>query len=78
MTPMSLELSTLVQAGFAEIVGVFSKQPDKEHLKTKELTIDFRKHNTDLWPLLINGESVERIQSFNFLSIHTTDHNHGP
>lgn len=49
MTPMSLELSTLIQAGFSEIAGVvFSKQPDKEHLKTKELTIDFRKHNTNL------------------------------
>ncbi len=35
--------------------------------KTKELVIDFRKHKTDPLPLYINGDCVERVQSFKFL-----------
>ncbi len=41
--------------------------------KTKELTIDFRKHNTNHQPLLINNVRVERVHSFKLLGIHITD-----
>ncbi|XP_077455065.1 rapunzel 5 isoform X2 [Stigmatopora argus] len=41
--------------------------------KTKEIILDFRKHGTDLAPLLINGVCVDRVQSFKFLGVHVTD-----
>uniref|UniRef100_A0A669B499 Reverse transcriptase domain-containing protein n=1 Tax=Oreochromis niloticus TaxID=8128 RepID=A0A669B499_ORENI len=37
--------------------------------KTKELIVDFRRHNTDLAPLYINGECVERVHTFWFLGV---------
>uniref|UniRef100_A0AAZ1X703 Reverse transcriptase domain-containing protein n=1 Tax=Oreochromis aureus TaxID=47969 RepID=A0AAZ1X703_OREAU len=37
--------------------------------KTKELIVDFRRHNTDLAPLYINGECVERVHTFRFLGV---------
>ncbi|KAF7650741.1 hypothetical protein LDENG_00121410 [Lucifuga dentata] len=38
--------------------------------KNKEFIIDFRKCCTDPLPLFINGDRVERVESFKFLSIH--------
>ena len=35
--------------------------------KTKEMIVDFRKKKTPLSPLFINGQSVERVDSFKFL-----------
>ena len=35
--------------------------------KTKEIIIDFRKNKTDLAPLYINGDCVERTQDFKYL-----------
>uniref|UniRef100_A0A669EHA4 Reverse transcriptase domain-containing protein n=1 Tax=Oreochromis niloticus TaxID=8128 RepID=A0A669EHA4_ORENI len=37
--------------------------------KTKELIVDFRRHSTDLAPLYINGECVERVHTFRFLGV---------
>uniref|UniRef100_A0A669EXY2 Reverse transcriptase domain-containing protein n=1 Tax=Oreochromis niloticus TaxID=8128 RepID=A0A669EXY2_ORENI len=37
--------------------------------KTKELIVDFRRHSTDLAPLHINGECVERVHTFRFLGV---------
>ncbi|KAF7646613.1 hypothetical protein LDENG_00184830 [Lucifuga dentata] len=45
--------------------------------KTKELIIDFRKHNTNLRPLLINGECVEYSLS-NSLAYTSQTASHGP
>ena len=41
--------------------------------KTKEIIVDFRKHNTDPPPLYINGESVERVHTFRFLGVLISD-----
>lgn len=35
--------------------------------------MDFRKRSTDLAPLSINGECVDRVHSFKFLGVHITD-----
>lgn len=35
--------------------------------KTKELILDFRKQKADPPPLFINGDSVERVNTFKFL-----------
>uniref|UniRef100_A0A8C7XFZ3 Reverse transcriptase domain-containing protein n=1 Tax=Oryzias sinensis TaxID=183150 RepID=A0A8C7XFZ3_9TELE len=37
--------------------------------KTKEIIVDFRRHNTDPAPLYINGEHVERVHTFWFLGV---------
>uniref|UniRef100_A0A8C6PWZ8 Smoothelin b n=1 Tax=Nothobranchius furzeri TaxID=105023 RepID=A0A8C6PWZ8_NOTFU len=37
--------------------------------KTKELIVDFRRHSTDLAPLYINGECVERVHTFRFIGV---------
>uniref|UniRef100_A0A8C7XT65 Alkylated DNA repair protein AlkB homologue 8 N-terminal domain-containing protein n=1 Tax=Oryzias sinensis TaxID=183150 RepID=A0A8C7XT65_9TELE len=41
--------------------------------KTREIIVDFRKHGADPTPLLINGEHVERVQTFKFLGITISD-----
>ncbi len=41
--------------------------------KTKELIIDFRKHNTNHTPLHISGVCVERVPAFRFLGINITE-----
>ncbi|KAL0195794.1 hypothetical protein M9458_009366, partial [Cirrhinus mrigala] len=41
--------------------------------KTKELVIDFRRHQEELQPLEIMGEEVERVSSFKFLGIHVSE-----
>ena len=38
--------------------------------KTKELILDFRRNRAAPAPLYINGEGVERVQSFKFLGVH--------
>ena len=38
--------------------------------KTQELVIDFRRNKTDITPLFINGDCVERVTSFRFLGVH--------
>ncbi|XP_041832637.1 dynein heavy chain 6, axonemal-like [Melanotaenia boesemani] len=38
--------------------------------KTKELVIDFRRHKTDILPLHIWGDCVERVEDFRFLGVH--------
>lgn len=38
--------------------------------KTKELVIDFRKKKTDIPPLLISRDCVERVADFHFLGVH--------
>ncbi|MCP4487325.1 MAG: DUF1891 domain-containing protein [Gammaproteobacteria bacterium] len=38
--------------------------------KTKELILDFRRNRDDPAPLYINGELVERVDSFKFLGVH--------
>ena len=35
--------------------------------KTKEMILDFRRHRSDLLPLYINGDCVERVHSFTLL-----------
>ncbi len=37
--------------------------------KTKELIIDFQKHNTSLTPLHVSGVYVERVLAFRFLGM---------
>ncbi|KAL0173817.1 hypothetical protein M9458_029785, partial [Cirrhinus mrigala] len=41
--------------------------------KTKEIIVDFRRHSTDLAPLYINGECVERVHTFRFLGVFISD-----
>ncbi len=41
--------------------------------KTKELIIDCRRKKTDIQPLFINGDSVERTSNFRFLGVHLDD-----
>ena len=41
--------------------------------KTKELIIDFRRKQTDIQPLVINGDEVERASNFRFLGVHLDD-----
>ncbi len=41
--------------------------------KTKELIIDCRRKKTDIQPLFINGDCVERTSNFRFLGIHLND-----
>ena len=38
--------------------------------RTKEVIVDFRRRKTDLQPICINGECVERASSFKFLGMH--------
>lgn len=38
--------------------------------KTKELILDFRRNSATPAPLYINGECVERVQTFKFLGVH--------
>ena len=38
--------------------------------KTQELVIDYRINKTDILPLIINGDCVERVASFRFLGVH--------
>ena len=41
--------------------------------KTKEIEVDFRKaKRTDLSPVFIDGEALERVSSFKFLRTHIT------
>lgn len=41
-------------------------------IKTKELIVDFRRHNTNHMPIYIDGSAVERVESFKFLGVHIT------
>nr|XP_061796100.1 ileal sodium/bile acid cotransporter-like [Nerophis lumbriciformis] len=41
--------------------------------KTKEVILDFRKKGTHPAPLAINGECVERVNSFKLLGVHISD-----
>ncbi len=41
--------------------------------KTKELIIDFKRKKTDIQPLFISGDCVERVSDFRFLGIHMED-----
>lgn len=41
--------------------------------KTKELIIDFTRRGGGHVPLLINGETVERVTSFKFLGVHMSE-----
>lgn len=41
--------------------------------KTKELIVDFRRKKTDLQPLVISGDNVERASDFRFLGVHLND-----
>lgn len=37
--------------------------------KTKEINVDFRRHRTDLTPVHINGECMEKVHTFWFLCV---------
>ncbi len=41
--------------------------------KTKELIIEFKRKKTDIQPLFISGDCVERVSGFRFLGIHMED-----
>uniref|UniRef100_UPI0037E88240 NLR family CARD domain-containing protein 3-like n=1 Tax=Semicossyphus pulcher TaxID=241346 RepID=UPI0037E88240 len=41
--------------------------------KTKELIVDFTKKKTDIQPLHISGECVERVSDFRFLGVHISE-----
>ncbi len=41
--------------------------------KTKELIIEFKRKKTDIQPLFISGDFVERVSGFRFLGIHMED-----
>src|SRR4029434_4762932 len=38
--------------------------------KTKELIVDYRRKKSDMQPIAINGERVERVSDFSFLGTH--------
>lgn len=42
--------------------------------KTKELTVDYRRHQREQAPIHIDGAGVERVKSLKFLSVHITDY----
>jgi hypothetical protein len=41
--------------------------------KTKELIVDFRRHQREQLPIHIDRAAVERVKSFEFLDIHISD-----
>ena len=41
--------------------------------KTKEIVIDFRKRKGEHAPVYINGDEVERVESFKFLGVQITN-----
>ena len=41
--------------------------------KTKEIVIDFRKHKGEHAPVYINGDELERVESFRFLGVQITN-----
>jgi len=41
--------------------------------KTKEIIMDFRRKRTELLPLHISGERVERVHMFRFLGVQISD-----
>ena len=41
--------------------------------KTKEIVIDFRKHKGEHAPVYINGDEVEKVESFKFLGVQITN-----
>ena len=42
-------------------------------IKTKEMTVDYRKRRTEHGPILIDGAAVEQVESFKFLGVHITN-----
>ena len=46
--------------------------------KTKEIVIDFRKCKREHAPVYINGDEVERVESFRFLGVQITNNYPGP
>ena len=46
--------------------------------KTKEIVIDFRKRKGEHAPVYINGDEVERVESFRFLGGQITNNLPGP
>jgi hypothetical protein len=42
-------------------------------IKTKEMTVDYRKRRTEHAPILIDGAVVEQVEHFNFLGVHITN-----
>ena len=38
--------------------------------KTKEMVVDFRKNRTQIRELEVNGESVERVETYKYLGVH--------
>ena len=66
------------EAAYRDEVGQLSTWCKANNLllntsKTKELIIDFRRKKTEITPLFINGESVERVADFRFLGVHIED-----
>ena len=61
----------LVSTRTIDSVGYISNNPNLNVKKTKEMIIDFRvNRRTDLEPLAINGNEVEIVDVFKFLSTH--------
>ena len=46
--------------------------------KTKEIVIDFRKRSGEHAPVYINGDEVERVESFKCLGVQITNNRPGP
>ena len=42
-------------------------------IKTKEMIVNYRKRRTERAPILINGATVEQVESFKFLGVHITN-----
>jgi hypothetical protein len=42
-------------------------------IKSKEMTVDYRKKRTDYVPILVDGAAVEQVESFKFLAVHITN-----
>ena len=38
--------------------------------KTKELVIDYRREKTEIPPLIISGDCVEKVANFRYLGVH--------
>jgi hypothetical protein len=42
-------------------------------IKTKEMTVDYRKRRAEHAPILIDGVVVEQVERFKFLGVHITN-----
>ncbi len=66
------------ETAYREEVSTLTKWCQENHLllnidKTKELVVDYRRQSREHTPITIDKTPVERVSSFKFLGVHTTE-----